>query len=79
MFHGLAYSIMHDRFKSRKMCARWVPRELKDPEEMNRMGLSLQHFLRYAEEEENLLNRFVTGDESWVHHYQPESTCASLQ
>jgi hypothetical protein len=28
--HGLAYSIMHDRLKFRKVCARWVPRELND-------------------------------------------------
>jgi transposase len=27
--HGLAYSIMHDRFKFRKVCTRWVPREMK--------------------------------------------------
>jgi hypothetical protein len=26
-----------------------------------------------------MLNRIVTGDESWVHHYQPESKCASMQ
>jgi hypothetical protein len=26
-----------------------------------------------------MLNRIVTGDESWVHHYQLESKCASLQ
>jgi histone-lysine N-methyltransferase SETMAR len=26
-----------------------------------------------------LLNRIVTGDESWVHHYQPESKRASMQ
>jgi hypothetical protein len=28
-FHGLAYGIMHDRLTFRKVCARWVPRELK--------------------------------------------------
>jgi hypothetical protein len=28
--HGLSCSIMHDRLKFRKVCARWVPRELKD-------------------------------------------------
>jgi ribosomal protein S25 len=28
--HGLAYSIMHDRLKFRKVCARRVPRELKE-------------------------------------------------
>jgi transposase len=39
--HGLAYSIMYDRLKHRKVCARWVPRELNYRENMNRMGLSL--------------------------------------
>jgi hypothetical protein len=46
---------------------------------MNRMGLSLQHFLRYVDEGEDMFNRVVTGDESWVHHYQPESKHASVQ
>jgi hypothetical protein len=26
-----------------------------------------------------MLNRIVTGDESWVHHYKPESKRASIQ
>jgi histone-lysine N-methyltransferase SETMAR len=43
------------------------------------MGLSLQHLLRYADEGEDMLNRIVTGDESWVHHYQPGSKRASMQ
>jgi hypothetical protein len=28
--HGLAYSIMHDCLKFRKVCTWWVPREPKD-------------------------------------------------
>jgi hypothetical protein len=43
------------------------------------MGLSLQHFLQHTEEGEDMLNSIVTGDESWVHHYQPESKRASVQ
>jgi hypothetical protein len=71
--HGLAYSIMHDCLKFQKVCARWVPRELKDREKRkNRMGLSLQHLLLYADEGVNMLNSIVTGDESWVHHHQPD-------
>jgi hypothetical protein len=46
--------------------------------EMNRMGLPLQHLLRYADGED-MLNGIITGDESWVHHYQPESKRASVQ
>jgi hypothetical protein len=78
--HGLAYSIMHDHLKLRKVCTRWVPRDLKDREKMNRMSLSLLHFLRYADkgEDSSMLNWIVTGDESWVHHYQPSNTNQSV-
>jgi histone-lysine N-methyltransferase SETMAR len=56
----------------------WVPRELMDREQINRMGLSLQYLLWYADGE-NMLSRIVTGDKSWVHHYQPKSKSASMQ
>jgi hypothetical protein len=71
--HGLAYSMMHDRLKFRKVCARWVPRELKDQEKINRIGLSLQYLLRYANEGEDMLKKIVIRDESWLHHCQFES------
>jgi hypothetical protein len=77
--HGLAYSIMHDHLEFRKLWARWVPRELKHREKMNQMGLSLQHLLWYADEGEDMLNRTFTGDESWVHQWQPKSKCAPVQ
>jgi hypothetical protein len=54
---------MHDLLKFRKVCARWVPRELKVREQMNRMGLCLQQVLQHADGEV-MLNRIVTGDES---------------
>jgi hypothetical protein len=38
-------------------------------EEQN--GSVLATFLRHADEGDDMLNRFVTGDESFVHHYQP--------
>jgi hypothetical protein len=68
----LTYSIMHDHLKFWKVCIWWVPRELKDRQKINRMGLSLQHLLRYANEGVDMLNRIATGDESWVHHYPAE-------
>jgi hypothetical protein len=46
---------------------------------MKQIGLSLQHILRYVDEGKDILNRIVTGDESWVHQYQPESKPASVQ
>jgi hypothetical protein len=73
--HGLAYSIMHDHFVVSESALR-VPRVLKDREKIKRIGLSLQHLVRYADKED-MLNRIVTGDELWVYQYQPESKRAS--
>jgi hypothetical protein len=62
------------------MCARWVPRELKDREENKPNEPILATSLTVAGEGEEtlMLNRIVTGDESWEHPYQPESKCASV-
>jgi hypothetical protein len=67
---------MHYHFKFRK-----VHRELKDRGKINRLGLSLKHPLRYADEGEDtsMLKKFLTGKESWVHHYKSESKPASMQ
>jgi hypothetical protein len=70
---------MHNHFKFQKVYAQWVPRELRDQEKINRMGLPLQHLLWYVDEEEEMFNRIVTGDESWVYHHQPKPKCASVQ
>ena len=43
------------------------------------MGLSLQHLNRYTEEGEDFMARIVTGDKSWVHHFQPESKRYSVK
>jgi hypothetical protein len=54
--------------------------KIKDGEKMKQLGLSLQHLLRYVDEgDTNMLNRALTREESWVHHYQPESKRASMQ
>jgi hypothetical protein len=45
---------------------------------MQRMGLALRHLNRYHDGH-NMLPQIVTGDESWVHHYQPETKRASMQ
>jgi transposase len=63
--HGLAYSILHDLLKFRELCARWMPRELKDREKIRQTGLSLQHLLRYAEEGEPIC---LTGLLLWTNH-----------
>ena len=39
----------------------------------------LNNLQQYKTEREAMLERIVMGDETWVHHYQPETKQASRQ
>ncbi|XKL61109.1 hypothetical protein PGB90_008166 [Kerria lacca] len=70
---GTVHSILHDELLVSKRCARWVLKQLTEQHRTNRMGASLAFLTQYHERGEEYLSRIVTGDESWVHYYQPES------
>jgi histone-lysine N-methyltransferase SETMAR len=76
---GSAHKIVQTNLKYRKVSARWVPRQLKPEQKAIRMMTSLDSLQRYDMEGETMLARIVTGDETWVHYYQPESKQASMQ
>ena len=44
-----------------------------------RKDMCAQLLARYNKEGEAFLQRIVTGDESWVHHYDPESKAQSME
>jgi len=71
--------MMDERLGFHKVCSRWVPCQLTPQHKSQRMGLSLQHLQRYQDEGDDMLSRIITGDESWVHHYEPEMKHASIQ
>jgi histone-lysine N-methyltransferase SETMAR len=76
--HGTVHNIISDLGYS-KVCARWIPCQLTDELKHSRLdvcGLMLQ---RYLNEGEQFMNSIVTGDESWAHHYEPETKRQSMQ
>jgi hypothetical protein len=75
--YGSAYSIMYDELKYRKACSRWVSKQLTEDHKQNRVEICIQFLHRY--EREGLLERIVTGDETWVHHFEPESKQQSMR
>ena len=76
--HGSAYQIIHDELGFHKLCARWVPRELTAEHKRKRVEICQRLLDRYNNEGEEFLSRIVTGDETWVHHYEPESKMQSM-
>ena len=63
----------------RKLCARWVLRMITDDDKTKRMGSALKFLTLCAQEGDEFLDSIVTGDETWVFHYPPESKQQSLQ
>jgi len=70
--YGSAYTIPHDDLGYRKVCTQWVPKELTVLHKQQHVEVATQ-FVRRYEEDPSILQRIVTGDETWVHHYDPES------
>ena len=76
---GTAYSLVHDILGFHKVAARWVPRHLTEEHKRNRQHICSSLLERYNREGDNFLNRIITGDETWVHHYEPETKRQSMQ
>ena len=53
--HGSAYDIIHNRLGFRKVCARWVPKELTEEQKNNRVAICQRLLDRYAKEGEAFL------------------------
>ncbi|GFQ83569.1 HTH_48 domain-containing protein [Trichonephila clavata] len=52
----------------RKFCARWVPKLLTDHPKGQRMGADLTFLEADDRHGDSLLDRIVTGDETWIRH-----------
>ena len=79
MSHSSAWNIVHDELGCRKVCSRWVPRQLSDDHKRARQTICQEHLDLHACEGDAFLHWIVTGDESWVYHYEPESKKQSMQ
>jgi hypothetical protein len=76
---GSAYSVVHDNLQLHKVCARWVPKELTNEHKCVRLDICYHHLAHYGEECDNFLQQIITGDVTWVHHYQPDTKWNSMQ
>ena len=56
-----------------------MPKELTVEHKRKRSDVCSRHLACYREEGDNFLQQIVTGDETWIHHYDPESKRQSMQ
>lgn len=72
-------NILHDHLGMSKVSARWVPRMLTPPQKQLRVEYSKEFLDLCSADKEEIFARLVTADETWVHHYEPESKQESMQ
>jgi len=57
----------------KKLCAVWLPRLLTADQKRTRMKISEQCLERLNKNKTDFVHRYITMDETWIHHYTPES------
>ena len=65
--------ILRERLGLSKICARWVPHLLTDKQKQSRVRLASQVIEKYDKCDPRCLEEIVTGDETWIYHFQPDS------
>jgi hypothetical protein len=79
MSHGSAYIIVHDELGYRRVCSRLVPRQLCNDHKRAWQTICQEHLDHRAGEGDAFLHLIVTGDESWVYHYEPDQTIDAME
>ncbi|XP_029163422.1 protein GVQW3-like [Nylanderia fulva] len=74
----IVHEIIRDQLGMRKICAKLVPKVLSDDQRLNRLEIATQLADR-CKNDPNFLENVVSGDETWVFEYDPESKRQSAE
>ena len=74
---GSVFTILHEHLSMKKLCSKWVLRLLTvDQQHINDSERCLQLFQR---NKKKFLHKYVTVDETWIHHFTLESNRQSAE
>ena len=77
--NGSVYTIIHEHLGMSKVSARWVPRNLNMQDRQQRVESSQELLEVYNANPEDFHTRLVTGDETWLHHWDLDTKKESMQ
>ena len=73
------HQMLHEDLGMRKMCAKMVPKLLTLEQKQLRSNICADMLDRIAREGTEWMSTIITGDESWVFEYDPETKRQSMQ
>ena len=77
--NGSVYTIIHEHLGMSKVSARWVPRNQNMQDRQQRVESSQELLKVYNASPEDFHTRLVTGDDTWLHHWDPDTKKDSMQ
>ena len=71
-------NILHQELGMSKVSARWVLRLLRPAHKHTRLVMLQANFALFETNPDSFLERFLTQDECWVHHFEAETKRQSM-
>ena len=73
------FTIWYKSLVMRKLFSKWVPRLLTPDQRQQRVEDSERCLELFKRGKKDSLRRYVTMDETWIHHYTPETNRSSVE
>ena len=68
---GSVQTILKKRLDLRKVCARWIPHLLTEDHKTHRLKCAQELLKTYKGCNSQVISNLLTGDETWVHMFEP--------
>ncbi|KAL7723955.1 hypothetical protein ACLKA6_019947 [Drosophila palustris] len=76
---GSVHTIIHEHLGMKKVFSKWVPRLLTPEQKQQRIDESKSCLDMFTRNKSEFLRRYITMDETWIHHFTPESNRQSTE
>ena len=76
---GTVQTILKKRLDLRKVCARWVPHLLTEEQKTHRLKCAQELLKTYKCCNSQVISNLLTGDETWVHMFEPQRRAGNTQ
>ena len=76
---GSVQTILKKRLELRKVCARWVPHLLNVEQKTQRLKCTRELLKTYKGCNSRVISSLLTGDETYVHKYEPQRRADNKQ
>ena len=76
---GSVQTILKKRLDLRKICARWVPHLLTEEQKTQRLKCAWELLKTYKGCNSRVISNLLTGDETWVHMFEPQRRADNKQ